>query len=46
MELALSEGERLWAQATRDEVERLALDEGAEIYVRPSRMQTFGAGAA
>jgi sulfate/thiosulfate transport system ATP-binding protein len=46
VELALFDGEYLWAQATRDEVERLALDEGAEVHVRPSRLQTFeGAGA-
>lgn len=42
VELALADGERLWAQATRNEVERLALDDGVEVYVRPSRLQTFG----
>jgi sulfate transport system ATP-binding protein len=42
VELALGDGARLWAQATRNEVERLALDEGVAVYVKPSRMQTFG----
>jgi sulfate/thiosulfate transport system ATP-binding protein len=46
VELALADGERLWAQATRNEVERLALDEGLELYVRPSRLQTFSEDAA
>jgi sulfate transport system ATP-binding protein len=46
VELALADGGRLWAQATRNEVERLALDEGLELYVRPSRLQTFSEDAA
>jgi sulfate transport system ATP-binding protein len=41
VELALDDGVRLWAQATRNDVERLRLDEGAGVYVRPSRTQTF-----
>jgi sulfate transport system ATP-binding protein len=45
VELALDDGVRLWAQATRNDVERLRLDEGAGIYVRPSRTQTFAESA-
>jgi len=43
VELALDDGPRLWAQATRNDVERLRLDDGARIYVRPSRTQSFAA---
>jgi sulfate transport system ATP-binding protein len=46
VELALDDGVRLWAQATRNDVERLRLDEGAAIHVRPSRTQTFAESAA
>jgi sulfate transport system ATP-binding protein len=46
VELALDDGVRLWAQATRNDVERLRLDEGAAINVRPSRTQTFAESAA
>ncbi len=46
VELALDDGVRLWAQATRNDVERLRLDEGASIHVRPSRTQTFAESAA
>ena len=46
VELALDDGVRLWAQATRNDVERLRLNEGAAIHVRPSRTQTFAESAA
>jgi sulfate/thiosulfate transport system ATP-binding protein len=46
VELALDDGVRLWAQATRNDVERLRLEEGASIHVRPSRTQTFAESAA
>jgi hypothetical protein len=46
VELALDDGVRRWAQATRNDVERLRLDEGAAIHVRPSRTQTFAESAA
>jgi sulfate transport system ATP-binding protein len=41
VELVLPDGERLWAQTTRREVEALALDEGMNVFVRPSRTHTF-----
>jgi sulfate/thiosulfate transport system ATP-binding protein len=41
VELVLPDGERLWAQTTRRDVEALALDEGMNVFVRPSRTHTF-----
>jgi sulfate transport system ATP-binding protein len=41
VELVLTDGERLWAQTTRRDVEALALDEGMNVFVRPSRTHTF-----
>jgi sulfate transport system ATP-binding protein len=43
VELVLPDGERLWAQTTRKDVEALALDEGLNVFVRPSRTHTFEA---
>ena len=41
VELALEDGEELWAQMTQEEAERLALEPGARIHVRPRRERTF-----
>ncbi len=41
VELLLAEGERVWAQVTRDEAEALELREGQVVFVRPSRTQVF-----
>ncbi|MDQ3889182.1 MAG: sulfate ABC transporter ATP-binding protein [Actinomycetota bacterium] len=41
IELVLHGGEHLWAQVTRDDSERLALEPGQEIHIRPSREQVF-----
>ena len=35
------DGTNFWAQVTRREVEQLALDEGARVYVKPSRERVF-----
>jgi len=44
VELALPDGEKLWAQLTRVEAESLELDNGSIVYVRPSRRKTFRDG--
>jgi sulfate transport system ATP-binding protein len=41
VELAMADGERLWAQVTRDEAEQLELERGQILYVRPHRTQVF-----
>ena len=41
VELLLADGERVWAQVTRDEAEALELREGQVVFVRPSRTQVF-----
>src|SRR5207248_11678860 len=46
VELALADGERLWAQVTRDEAEQLALERGLILYVRPHRTRVFDQEAA
>ncbi|HEX6115783.1 MAG TPA: TOBE-like domain-containing protein [Solirubrobacterales bacterium] len=44
VELALPDGEKLWAQLTRVEADSLELDDGTIVYVRPSRRKTFRDG--
>jgi sulfate transport system ATP-binding protein len=41
VELLLADGERLWAQVTRDDAARLGLDRGSAVFVRPSRSRVF-----
>ena len=42
VELALANGEELWAQVTREEAQRLELAEGARVRVRPKHAKVFG----
>jgi sulfate transport system ATP-binding protein len=42
VELVREDGEPLSVQLTRDEAERLELDRGQIVYVRPTRQMTFG----
>ena len=44
VELALPDGEKLWAQLTRVEADSLELKDGSIVYVRPSRRKTFRDG--
>jgi sulfate/thiosulfate transport system ATP-binding protein len=44
VELALPDGEKLWAQLTRVEADSLELEDGSIVYVRPSRRKTFRDG--
>lgn len=46
VELVLGDGERLWAQVTRDEADRLRLGAGTVVYVRPSHTRVFDGAAA
>jgi sulfate/thiosulfate transport system ATP-binding protein len=41
VELTRADGERLWAQVTRDRCEELELAEGQIVYLRPSRERVF-----
>ena len=41
VELQLAEGERVWAQVTRDQAELLELEPGDVVFVRPSRIPVF-----
>jgi sulfate transport system ATP-binding protein len=41
VELALADGEEIWAQLTREEAEQLELHEGEIVYVRPERTKVF-----
>ncbi len=42
VDLALEDGERIWAQVTRDDAEQLELERGQIVYVRPSHTRVFG----
>jgi sulfate/thiosulfate transport system ATP-binding protein len=45
VELVAPDGSSFWAQLTRREVEELGLEQGARVFVRPSRAKVFaGAG--
>ena len=39
--LELESGERLTAQITRDELDDLAIEQGAAVFVRPRKLQEF-----
>jgi sulfate/thiosulfate transport system ATP-binding protein len=41
VELALDDGEELWAQMTQEQCEELALEPGSRVHVRPRRARTF-----
>ncbi len=41
VELTRADGERMWAQVTRDRCEELELAEGQIVYLRPSRERVF-----
>ncbi|HET9508223.1 MAG TPA: sulfate ABC transporter ATP-binding protein [Gaiellaceae bacterium] len=41
VELVRGEGEKLWAQVTRDECEQLELEQGQIVWVRPERARVF-----
>jgi len=45
VELVRDDGETLFVQLARDEVERLELERGQIVFVRPTRQTTFAAGA-
>jgi len=46
VELLLADGNRVWAQVTRDEAEALELQAGQVVFVRPSRTQVFESSAS
>ena len=41
VELVRGDGEKLWAQVTRDECEQLELEQGQIVWVRPERARVF-----
>ena len=41
VELALQNGERLWSQITRDDLERLGLQQEQTVYVEPTKQRRF-----
>ena len=41
IELVRGDGEKLWAQLTRDECEQLELEQGQIVWVRPERARVF-----
>jgi sulfate transport system ATP-binding protein len=42
IELVLQDGQEIWAQVSRNEIERLDVEAGQAIYIRPSREKVFG----
>jgi sulfate/thiosulfate transport system ATP-binding protein len=46
VELMLEDGRDVWVQVTREECERLCLERGAMVHVRPRRETTFSEPAA
>jgi sulfate transport system ATP-binding protein len=44
VELAMSGDREIWAQVTREEAERLDLEEGRTVHVRPRRAKKFEEG--
>ena len=46
VELVRDDGETLFVQLARDEVERLELERGQIVFVRPTRQTTFATGRA
>ena len=43
VELVRADGEKLWAQVTRDACEELGLEAGQTVYIRASRERVFTA---
>jgi sulfate/thiosulfate transport system ATP-binding protein len=43
IELVLHDGQQLWAQVSRNDIDRLDLEAGQAIHIRPSREQVFAA---
>jgi sulfate/thiosulfate transport system ATP-binding protein len=41
IELVLHDGQQLWAQVSRNDIERLDLEAGQAIFIRPSREKVF-----
>ena len=41
VELVRADGEKLWAQITRDACEQLELEQGQIVWVRPERARVF-----
>ena len=41
IELVLHDGQQLWAQVSRNDIDRLDLEAGQAIHIRPSREQVF-----
>jgi sulfate/thiosulfate transport system ATP-binding protein len=41
IELVLRDGQQLWAQVSRNDIDRLDLEAGQAIHIRPSREQVF-----
>ena len=44
VELAMSDDREVWAQVTREEADRLDLDQGKTVHVRPRRAKKFEGG--
>jgi sulfate transport system ATP-binding protein len=42
IDLVREDGERIFVQLTRDEVEQLELEQGQIVFVSPTRQTTFG----
>jgi sulfate transport system ATP-binding protein len=45
VEFALADGEEVWAQLTRAEIEELELREGQIVYIRPRQTKVFNGDA-
>ena len=45
VELVLADGTEVWAQLTRNELQRLELREGQIAYLRPAQAKSFNAEA-
>jgi sulfate transport system ATP-binding protein len=44
VELEIDDGERVWAQITKAQLEELELEEGQSVYLRPRRQRVFNGG--
>ena len=45
IELVLHDGQQLWAQVSRNDIDRLELEPGQAIHIRPSREQVFASAS-
>jgi sulfate transport system ATP-binding protein len=41
IELALADGQEIWAQVSRDESDKLGLEPGQAVFIRPNRQKVF-----